>query len=63
MDYHEGFVSVMLQRKEDAMKTLELIEGSGMTWDDLSMQHESLDDVFVRLVGRPVESETAAGAN
>ncbi|MGA2198650.1 MAG: ABC transporter ATP-binding protein [Nitrososphaerales archaeon] len=61
--FHEGFVSVLLQSKEDALKTLELIERSGLGWDDLSMQHESLEDVFVRLVGKPIENETVAGAN
>jgi ABC-2 type transport system ATP-binding protein len=57
VDYQGGIVSVMLKRKEDALATVEKIGRSGLDWSDLTMQHESLEDVFVRLVGKPIESE------
>lgn len=47
----------MIKRKEDALTTVETIGRSGLEWSDLTMQHESLEDVFVRLVGKPIESE------
>jgi ABC-2 type transport system ATP-binding protein len=64
VDYKEGVVNVKLEAKEDAMRALGLIEASGQAWGDLSIQHESLEDVFVRLVGKPIEADgSAAGAS
>jgi ABC-2 type transport system ATP-binding protein len=59
VEYQGGTVSVLLRSKEDALRSLELIERSGLDWDDLTMQHESLDDVFVRLVGKPMQDDSA----
>jgi ABC-2 type transport system ATP-binding protein len=57
VDYKDGIVSVMIKRKEEVVTTVEIIGRSGLEWSDLTMEHESLEDVFVRLVGKPIESE------
>ena len=57
VDYRDGAISVVLQRKEDALAMLETISKSGLDWSDLSMQRESLEDVFVKLVGSRIEDE------
>ncbi|MDA4113808.1 MAG: ABC transporter ATP-binding protein [Thaumarchaeota archaeon] len=57
VDYKDGIVSVMIKRKEEVVATVEIIGRSGLEWSDLTMEHESLEDVFVRLVGKPIESE------
>lgn len=59
VEYGGGIVTVHLQSKEDALNTLELIEKSGIYWSDLSMQHDSLEDVFVRLVGTSIGADGA----
>jgi ABC-2 type transport system ATP-binding protein len=61
--YHDGIVEVHLQTKEDALKALQLVERSGISWSDLSMQHDSLEDVFIRLVGKPIEADNVQVAS
>jgi ABC-2 type transport system ATP-binding protein len=64
VEHEGGVVTVLLKHKEDALKVLGLIEGSGLDWGDITMQHDSLEDVFVRLVGRQLEGEApASGAS
>ena len=46
-----GFVTVRLRDKEDAMVALGAIEESGTSWGDLTVKRDSLEDVFLRLVG------------
>ena len=48
----DGRVSVTLQDKKDALKILTAIEESGLPWTSFTTTHDTLDDVFVRLVGQ-----------
>ena len=50
-DSESGSVKVSIERKEDSLVALEAIEKSGCQWNDLSIQRESLEDVFVKLIG------------
>ncbi|MGA2666054.1 MAG: ABC transporter ATP-binding protein [Nitrososphaerales archaeon] len=61
VDYQGEVVTVVLRDKEDAFRAMELVQKSGLVWDDLSLQHDSLEDVFVRLVGKPIEGDGQAG--
>lgn len=48
---NDGSVSIFLRDKDDAMVALGAIEESGANWGDLSVRRDSLEDVFLRLVG------------
>ena len=50
-DREGGFINMRVQRKEDSLIALQAIEGSGYDWDDLIIKRDSLEDVFVKLVG------------
>jgi ABC-2 type transport system ATP-binding protein len=54
-----GLIDIHVKRKEDSLVALQAIERSGYSWGDLSMQRDSLEDVFVRLIG---ENSGAQGA-
>jgi ABC-2 type transport system ATP-binding protein len=53
----EGVITVPLGKKEDTLVVLEAIGRSGEDWSDLTVQHDSLEDVFVRLVGSKISEE------
>jgi len=46
-----GVVSISLRDKDDAIVALGAIEESGAEWGDLTVRRDSLEDVFLRLVG------------
>ena len=46
-----GTVVISLRDKDDAMVALGSIEESGLDWGDLTVKRDSLEDVFLRLVG------------
>ena len=48
----DGKVSVTLREKGDALKILTAIEESGLPWTSFTTTNDTLDDVFVRLVGQ-----------
>ena len=48
----DGKVSVTLREKGDALKILTAIETSGLPWTTFTTTHDTLEDVFVRLVGQ-----------
>jgi ABC-2 type transport system ATP-binding protein len=48
----DGRVSVTLADKGDALKVLTAIEASGLPWSSFTTTQDTLDDVFVRLVGQ-----------
>ncbi|MGP8075246.1 MAG: ATP-binding cassette domain-containing protein [Thermoplasmata archaeon] len=48
----DGRVSVSLSNKGDALKILSAIEASGLPWTSFSTTKDTLEDVFVRLVGQ-----------
>ena len=47
-----GHVEVELADKHDARRVLDAIDRSGLPWDRVVTQEETLEDVFVRLVGQ-----------
>jgi len=48
----DGKISVTLSNKGDALKILTAIEASGLPWTSFTTTHDTLEDVFVRLVGQ-----------
>ena len=52
-------VSISLRDKRDAMVALGAIEESGADWADLSVRRDSLEDVFLKLVGEEGKQEQA----
>ncbi|MDA4129086.1 MAG: ABC transporter ATP-binding protein [Thaumarchaeota archaeon] len=52
----ENLVTVYLQRKEDVLTAIRAIEESGLEWSDLRTKRDSLEDIFVKLVGEPLEA-------
>ena len=64
--YQKGLVSVKLGDKSEAVVALSSIDQSGLPWTDLRTRQDSLEDIFVRLVGGTIEDEgtiTQASAN
>jgi ABC-2 type transport system ATP-binding protein len=57
VDYQGGYIMVHLTSKSDAVRTLDVIERSGMDWGKLTTVQESLEDIFVKLVGAKIEEE------
>jgi len=47
----KGRVIVHLEQKNDAIIALGIIQESGIHWDTLSTKRDSLEDIFVRMVG------------
>ena len=47
----DGTVAITLRDRDDAMVALGAIEESGVEWGDLTVRRDSLEDVFLRLVG------------
>ncbi len=58
-----GTVSISLVKKRDALMALGAMEESGIQWDMLATKRDSLEDIFVRMVGEKVEEPSgSAGA-
>ncbi len=58
--YEDGRVEVEVGSKADVIRALSAAEASGYPWFGLSTVRDSLEDVFVRLVGRMDEGEVRA---
>jgi ABC-2 type transport system ATP-binding protein len=50
--HSNGAVEVELRDKADALEVLQTVTRSGLRWDGFSTVSDSLEDVFIRLVGR-----------
>ncbi len=48
-------VSIRIGEKHDALVAVEGLDRSGMSWDDLSTRRDTLEDIFIRLVGGVIE--------
>jgi ABC-2 type transport system ATP-binding protein len=53
-------VSVKIRQKHDAVAALAAIDRSGIEWSDLRTQRDTLEDIFVRMVGRTAEENGEA---
>ncbi len=60
----DGRVEVELHEKTDALRALSAVEASGLPWQNFATVQDTLEDVFVRLVGQmddgTLKSEGAA---
>jgi ABC-2 type transport system ATP-binding protein len=62
VEYSSGRVSVLLEQEHDALIVLGAISESGIAWSELTTKRDSLEDIFVRMVGEPaVEGGSGAG--
>jgi ABC-2 type transport system ATP-binding protein len=57
----EGHVEVDVSEKEDALRFLNAVESSGIPWKGFTTQKDTLEDVFVALVGHMDEGEVNPG--
>ena len=57
VSYGRGLVSVKLHNKSDAVIALSRIDQSGLPWSDLRTRQDSLEDIFIRLVGGTIGDE------
>jgi ABC-2 type transport system ATP-binding protein len=58
-----GGVEVVLQRsKSEAIEVLTAVASSGLRWEGFSTQRDTLEDVFIRLVGQLENGAVKAGA-
>jgi len=55
-----GHVEVELKDRRDAVRVLQTIDRSGLPWDRVATENETLEDVFVRLVGQMDEGTLKA---
>ena len=53
----KGVVSIRLERKNDVIIALGMIQESGIHWDTLSTKRDSLEDIFVRMVGEGISEK------
>ena len=59
---HDGMVEVPMSEKGDALEVLSALEASGIPWEGFATEKDTLEDVFVSLVGRMDEGEIKRGA-
>jgi ABC-2 type transport system ATP-binding protein len=55
VDYDSGHITILLKNRDSALDALSTIKRSGLEWSDLSTEKESLEDIFVKLVGTSIE--------
>ena len=58
---HDGQVDVMMHEKGDAKRVLDAIEASGIPWTRFATVSDTLEDVFVKLVGKMDDGVLSAG--
>ncbi len=65
ISYNEGTgeIEISIQSKDDALTAVRLIEASGLDWSDLSTEKDSLEDIFIKLVGSIDEEGTTTMSN
>ncbi len=52
----QNLISLHIKRKEDVVTAVGGLEASGLDWSDLRTKRDSLEDIFVKLVGEPMEA-------
>ncbi len=58
----DGYVEVPLPNKHEALRILSALEGSGVPWEGFATVTDTLEDVFVHLVGRMDDGVLKPGA-
>jgi len=53
--YGNNRVSVKIREKHDTLAVVESLDSSGMNWEDLRTKQDTLEDIFVQLVGGVIE--------
>lgn len=53
----DGLIEVSLGKNEELSKIIQIIESSGLPYSGLSMKRDTLEDVFITLVGKMREGE------
>ena len=59
VDFAQGVTTVELDGKDGVLRVLTLLSESGLPWSDVETAHDTLEEVFVRLVGRMDEGKIA----
>ncbi len=49
-------IRIRIEKQHDAVTAIDAIDRSGFEWNDLRTQRETLEDIFVKLVGRTEET-------
>ena len=54
---HDGnnTISIRIREKHDALVAVQSLDRSGLNWDDLRTKRDTLEDIFIRLVGGIIE--------
>lgn len=52
-----GTIRIAIREKHDALVAVESLDRSQMEWNDLRTRRDSLEDIFVRLVGGVIEEQ------
>ncbi len=47
-----GYVEVVVHDKDESLRVLSAVQSSGLPWSSFTTEHDTLEDVFVRMVGR-----------
>jgi len=54
-------IEIQVRSKKDSVRVIDFIESSGVDWQSFSTEQDTLEDVFIRLVGRYEDSNGPAG--
>lgn len=54
VEWSSGKVFVILEQEKDALMALGVISESGIAWSNLTTKRDSLEDIFIRMVGEPM---------
>jgi ABC-2 type transport system ATP-binding protein len=57
VEYSSGKVSIILEQEHDALMALGSIAESGIPWSDLTTKRDSLEDIFIRMVGESMAKD------
>ncbi len=57
----DGRVEIPIEKKGDVLRVLTAIEASGIPWEGFATETDTLEDVFVAMVGRMDEGEVKRG--
>ncbi|HYK93867.1 MAG TPA: ABC transporter ATP-binding protein [Thermoplasmata archaeon] len=57
-----GAIEVEVAAKSDLVRVLNFVQGTGLNWTSFATEEDTLEDVFIRLVGHLEDGATAAAA-